>query len=286
MNDAAVVESASIDAGPFRTHYLRAGDRSNRSVVLLHDGAWGADASSSWRTVIEDLARKYDVIAPDMLGFGRTDKVVFLDRAPFAGRILHLRLFAEALGIDASAHWAGTSFGGSVLLRAAAANAWAMASASSIGGTGGPWRRADGMALLSRFEPGAEYMTRVVEMLTNQATGFESQVGERIANLLEPGAFAAMSAPAIAHPDQHAGVPEKSYPADLRAVVCPVVVIEMSDDRVSERGWADRIAAIAPNVRVRHLDGPHSPNLTDPVALGVLLRSIFRMAEHEWKANS
>jgi pimeloyl-ACP methyl ester carboxylesterase len=57
-----------------------------------------------------DLAADFRVYAPDLLGFGRSDKVVFLDRAPYAPCVQQIADFCRAVGIE-RAHFVGTSFG-------------------------------------------------------------------------------------------------------------------------------------------------------------------------------
>lgn len=52
-------------------HYLRAGD--GPPLVLLH--GW-PQTSHCWRYVLPELARTHTVIAPDLRGYGRTDKPV------------------------------------------------------------------------------------------------------------------------------------------------------------------------------------------------------------------
>ena len=52
-------------------HYVEAGDRSKPVLVLLHGSP---DSVYSWRKVMPALARSYHVIAPDLIGFGRSGK--------------------------------------------------------------------------------------------------------------------------------------------------------------------------------------------------------------------
>ena len=51
------------------TQYHRSGK--GKSVLLLH--GWG-DTSASWAPIAEILAKNYDVIVPDLPGFGRTGR--------------------------------------------------------------------------------------------------------------------------------------------------------------------------------------------------------------------
>jgi pimeloyl-ACP methyl ester carboxylesterase len=54
-----------------KIRYLEAGDASKRKVILLH--GLGASAES-WQSTIPALAANYHVIAPDQIGFGKSDK--------------------------------------------------------------------------------------------------------------------------------------------------------------------------------------------------------------------
>jgi pimeloyl-ACP methyl ester carboxylesterase len=80
-------------------------------VVLLH--GLGCD-HTTWEPVIESLARRYTVIAPDLLGHGRSDK----PRADYSvgGYANGVRDLLTVLGID-RATVVGHSFGGGVAMQ-------------------------------------------------------------------------------------------------------------------------------------------------------------------------
>jgi pimeloyl-ACP methyl ester carboxylesterase len=59
----------TVTANGIRQHYLEAGD--GPPVVLLHGFP---ETSFAWRHQIPELARHYRVIAPDLRGYGETDK--------------------------------------------------------------------------------------------------------------------------------------------------------------------------------------------------------------------
>src|SRR5688500_14713726 len=86
-------------AGSFETAYIEAGPADAPTIVMLHDGAYGSNARLCWGPVIEALVPDFRVLAPDLLGFGQTDKAVFLDRSPYAFRIDHVAAWCEAVGI-------------------------------------------------------------------------------------------------------------------------------------------------------------------------------------------
>ena len=101
------LQRRTISVDGLTTHYLEAG--SGEPVVLLHGGEFGVDAETAWERVIPALAERYRVLAPDMLGFGGSAKVVdFTDGRGM--RIRHIARFCAALGIS-SAHFVGNSMG-------------------------------------------------------------------------------------------------------------------------------------------------------------------------------
>jgi pimeloyl-ACP methyl ester carboxylesterase len=53
--------------------YTEAGDADDRTIVLLH-GINAAGSSHEFREVFGDLAEQYHVVAPDLPGFGRSDR--------------------------------------------------------------------------------------------------------------------------------------------------------------------------------------------------------------------
>src|SRR5580693_9730070 len=92
--------------------YLEAGD--GEPVVLLHGGEFGASAEIGWERTIAALAARYRVLAPDMLGFGQSAKVIdFVDGRGM--RIRHVARFCQVLGVR-SAHFVGNSMGAINLL--------------------------------------------------------------------------------------------------------------------------------------------------------------------------
>src|SRR5918999_1390154 len=112
----ACVASRFVMAGGVRTHYLEAGQ--GQPLVLVHSAEFGGRAEFSWRYNIAALAERFHVYAPDMVGFGRTEKIFnFSDRNGF--RVRHLRSFMEVLCLE-SAHFMGNSAGGSMILTEAA----------------------------------------------------------------------------------------------------------------------------------------------------------------------
>ena len=63
---------ALVDAGGIKTNYLEAGE--GPPVVLVHGSGPGVTAYANWRLTIPGLSPHFHVFAPDMAGFGYTER--------------------------------------------------------------------------------------------------------------------------------------------------------------------------------------------------------------------
>lgn len=85
----------SLGSGSFETSYLEAG--SGQPLLLLHDGAPGADSVSGWNGTLEAFSGSRRVLAVDTLGFGHSARP---SAAEFeysqAARTRHVTAFIEA----------------------------------------------------------------------------------------------------------------------------------------------------------------------------------------------
>ncbi|HHT9114623.1 MAG TPA: alpha/beta fold hydrolase, partial [Candidatus Wunengus sp. YC65] len=68
-NQDNLVISKLVQVSNLNVHYLTAGE--GKPVVLVH--GWPT-SSYLWRKIIPPLARTMKVIAPDLPGFGKSDK--------------------------------------------------------------------------------------------------------------------------------------------------------------------------------------------------------------------
>ena len=110
-SDWAGIDSRAIDLDGNRLVYRVAG---NGPVLLLVHGMAGS--SDTWRRVMPPLARRFTVLAPDLLGQGRSDK----PRGDYSlgGHANRLRDLLDALGHE-RASFVGQSHGGGVAMQMA-----------------------------------------------------------------------------------------------------------------------------------------------------------------------
>ena len=66
------IHGRTVMTDGFPTHLLEAGDRSADDVLLLHGCGLGSTASADWQAFIPELASRYHVIVPDLVGSGQT----------------------------------------------------------------------------------------------------------------------------------------------------------------------------------------------------------------------
>ena len=81
-----------------RMHYVDEGPRTGKAVLLLHgEPSW----SYLYRHMIPILADAgYRVIAPDLIGFGRSDKPASTSAHSHSSHVAHIRQFIEALDLN------------------------------------------------------------------------------------------------------------------------------------------------------------------------------------------
>lgn len=100
-----------IDVEGLPVHYLESGEGNGRALLLLHGGI--GDARANWSLVLEPLAEKFHVYAPNLPGFGTPPSGVTAALPELSvEHLLHwLRALLDALG-ERDAVIVGASTGG------------------------------------------------------------------------------------------------------------------------------------------------------------------------------
>ena len=107
-----VLHSGYIDLGRLRVHHTFGGHGS--PVVFIH--GLGSSGYMEWRLNLEELAAKHRVFAPDLPGYGRTDKPRVRYTIPYFARFIERYMDDRRIG---SAVVVGASLGGRVALEVA-----------------------------------------------------------------------------------------------------------------------------------------------------------------------
>jgi pimeloyl-ACP methyl ester carboxylesterase len=183
---------ASIEAGGVRTNYLEQG--TGAPVLLIHGSGPGVSAYANWRLTIPDLAQRFRVVAPDMAGFGFSERPADarydLDR--WVGQAVGL---LDALGLE-RASVVGNSFGGAVALRLAATHPDRVDRLVLMGSVGVPFPITDGLDAVWGYQPSVANMRRLLDIFAwNTALATDELAEVRYRASTEPGvqeSFAAM----------------------------------------------------------------------------------------------
>lgn len=259
------------------------------TVLLVHDGWFGADAVTLWSRVVPLLADEFRVVAPDMLGFGGTDKIVYFDRSMYAYRAAHLGSFVRAVCGDQAVHAVGTSMGGSILLRDAVASEPAVNARTvvSISGSGGPWRSSFGAAELGRYDGTLDDIARVLGHMADAFDGIEQFIEARHANAVAPGHAECLLSNTVRHPGPRPERPADPWPAQLAGVRVPTTVVACQQDPLLEPGWEKHLEGISPLLRTEVIDAKHAPSLDHPdLVAAAIRRTVARAAEATAKSES
>ncbi len=262
--DPAQINEIEILASGFRTRCLVAGPEDGEVVLLLHDAAFGGSADVTWGQIIPGLATKYRVIAPDLLGFGGSDKVVFVDRSPYDFRNLHVISVLDALRVSAPVHLIGSSFGGSMGLHMLRGNADRLASVVSIAGAGGGWRTEFGRTVLGSWDGTRQGLKVIAATLADDSLSFnlEAHVDQRFQWATANGHYRAVMAAGIKVPAALLVRNERDPFPKVPDSDIPVLLIAGKRDELVEPDWPEKILPLLTgNTTVIRIDAKHSPNL-------------------------
>jgi pimeloyl-ACP methyl ester carboxylesterase len=255
------------------TGYLEAGV--GDSVILLHGGEFGASAELGWERTIAALAARHRVLAPDMLGYGESAKVIdFVDGRGM--RIRHVSSFCRAMDVD-SAHFVGNSMGAVNLLADTTSTAPVLPvrSLTLICG-GGEIQRNEHASALFDYDGSVEAMRRIVTALFFDP-GYAAD-GEYVARRHEsstaPGAWEAIAAARFRRPGEDPPTP--STTRSYERITVPTLVIEGAGDKLLPTGWAADIAGRIKSARSAVVDAAgHCPQIERPEVVNDLLLEFF-----------
>lgn len=263
-----------MHVGPIETHYLEAG--TGPHLVLLHGGEYGASAEVTWGPSIPALAERFHVIAPDMLGFGKTAKIYsFSD--PSGLRIAHLGHLLAYIGVD-EAYFVGNSAGGGTLLRASVITPpqLPIVKMVTICGNAGIFKSTS-QADLENYDPDPENMRRLLKLLFHDERWITQEVvDQRYQNSVMPGAWEALSAARLRRPGYERGGSTEAFIKKLADVDLPLLIMACDHDPLNQPDWDEQLSKIVPGsetYRFRH--SAHEPQIEEQETFNRVLTSFL-----------
>jgi pimeloyl-ACP methyl ester carboxylesterase len=183
---------ATADANGIKTNYLEAG--TGDPVVLIHGSGPGVTSYANWRLVLPALAENFRVVAPDMVGFGFSERPANIEYGvqTWADQVVGLMDTLEL----SKAHLVGNSFGGAIALRIAAQHPDRVGKLVLMGSMGVPFPITEGLERVWGYEPSFENMRKVLDVFAYSRDLVNDELAEvRYRGSIQPGfqeSFAAM----------------------------------------------------------------------------------------------
>jgi len=174
----------SIDIGAYRVNYLDQGR--GDPVILLHGSGPGVTAYANWRLLIPVLAENYRVIAPDIVGFGYTDRPAGLEYRLQSWMDFALQ-FMDALDIG-QASLVGNSFGGALSLALAARHPERVRCFVMMGAAGIRFPISEGLKKVWGYQPSFEAMRDLMNTFAFRGENISDEiVASRYQASIRPG---------------------------------------------------------------------------------------------------
>ena len=222
----------SIVAAGIRTNCHDAGDGApgSSSVLLIHGSGPGVTAWANWRLTIPELAKRSRVLAPDLVGFGYTERPPGVQYGLDAW-VAHAVGVLDALNVE-QADVVGNSFGGAIALALAIRHPKRVRKLVLMGSVGIPFQITPALDAVWGYQPSFEAMRGLLDLFAYDRALATDELAElRYRASIQPGfqeAFAAM----FPAPRQRWVDALASNYADIMALPHETLIIHGRDDLV------------------------------------------------------
>jgi 2-hydroxymuconate-semialdehyde hydrolase len=235
-----------IRTGTFETNVHDAGR--GAPVLLIHGSGPGVSAWANWRLVLPALAERRRVIAPDMVGFGYTDRPAGM-RYGMDTWVRQALYVLDALGLE-SADVVGNSFGGALALALAIRAPQRVRRVVLMGSVGVPFPITPGLDAVWGYQPSLEAMRALLDIFAHD----RSLVNDELARMryeasVQPG-FHESYAEMFPAPRQRWVDAMASAEADIRALPHETLVIHGREDQVIPLSNSLTLAQWIPNAQL------------------------------------
>lgn len=218
----------SIQAAGIATNYHDQG--CGEPVLLIHGSGPGVSAWANWRLSLPVLSQNFRVIAPDMAGFGFSERPANYQYS-MENWVTQAVGLLDALNIT-KASVVGNSFGGALALALAIRHPERVNKLVLMGSVGVPFKITEGLDRVWGYQPSLEAMKSLLDIFAyNRALVTDELAELRYQASIRPGfqeSFAAM----FPAPRQRWVDAMASALADIRALSHHTLIIHGRDDQV------------------------------------------------------
>ena len=217
-----------VRTGTFHTNVHDVG--SGRPVLFIHGSGPGVSAWANWRLVMPVIAQQARVIAPDMVGFGYTERPagVAYTMHTWVQQALDLM---DALNLP-QVDLVGNSFGGALALALTIRAPQRVRRLVLMGSVGVPFPITPGLDAVWGYQPSIAGMRALLDIFAHDRGLVNDELAQlRYAASVRPGfqeSFAAM----FPAPRQRWVDAMASPEADIRRIIQQTLVVHGREDRV------------------------------------------------------
>lgn len=199
-------------------------------VFLVHGSGPGVSAYANWRLTMPALSKHFRVIAPDMVGFGFTERPENHDYS-MDNWVKHIVGVMDALEIE-KAHIVGNSFGGALAIATALRHPERIDRMVLMGAAGTQFELTEGLDAVWGYTPSIKNMRDLLDIFAYD----RSLVSDELARLryeasIQPG-FQESFSSMFPAPRQRWVDALASSDADIRGLSNETLIIHGREDRV------------------------------------------------------
>lgn len=226
----------TIQTGDYTTNYLEVGEGNGGTpLVFIHGSGPGVSAHANWNLILPQVGEVAHAYAPDMIGFGFSDKPVFPDDSDVKyGRELWTQQivdFIDALDLE-KVILVGNSFGGSLAMSMALNYSDRVEKIVMMGAMGVQSEMPEGLDKGWGYRPSYENMKELLQLFTYD-TDFatEELIQARYEKSLEPEPRASFENmfPAPRQKSQD----DLSFPDEVIATIKqPTLIVHGREDKI------------------------------------------------------
>lgn len=218
----------SLRTGAFNTNLHDIGQ--GKPLMFIHGSGPGVTAWANWRLVMPELSKTRRVIAPDMVGFGYTDRPegIAYNMDTWVQQALDV---LDALGIEQT-DLVGNSFGGALALALTIRAPHRVRRLVLMGSVGVPFDITPGLDAVWGYEPSIEAMRKLLDLFAFNRNLVNDELAQlRYAASIRPGFQESFSAMFPA-PRQRWVDAMASSESDIRALPHETLILHGRDDLV------------------------------------------------------